>query len=285
MRTLNIPFPQQQIISSPPTGNLPSVFYDRFDLTNYRRYLDGIAKARNSSIVFAGCIRDVNPVIFGSNLGKIFNVGSKFKNFQVVLVENDSIPICQEHLSTLKGNDKITVLSHKYGFPKLGDGRDERRVSIMAMLRNQYLQYIKTNLSKYNYVCVIDMDLTDWRQDGVFNSLGYQHWDMIGANGIQIKKDGSLTYYDTFAVIEANGKTYQTQEFKDTPILNSRREHVMACFGGIGLYKTSSFLKGGSYDLYKLDDKYCSEQCGIHINMARSGCGNISINPNMVVIR
>lgn len=285
-RTLSIPLLPQPVVSSKPAINLPSIFYDSFDVLNYKLYLDGINNASRSKVLFCGCIRNINPETFNKNLGKIFDVGSRFKDFHVLFIENDSEVWFKNHLKTLTGNDKVILSSKNYLYPNLGTGRDMRRVTIMAKLRNEYLRIIEKNFKDYEYVVVVDMDLTDWRTDGVFNSIGYKNWNMIGANGIQIKKDGqSITYYDTFALIESTGRVYPIQEFKDVLQLNSKREHVMACFGGIGIYRTKALLAGKEYTLYKMNNEYVSEQCGIHINMAYNGYGNISINPNMVVIR
>jgi hypothetical protein len=155
----------------------------------------------------------------------------------------------------------------------------------MAKLRNLYLDYIKSNLSSFEYSCVLDFDLSMWRQDGILNTIGYDSWDMMGANGIQTKRDMSITYYDTFAIVEKDGHTYQPQEFKGVLPLNSPKHQVMACFGGIGVYKTKSLLAGKRYGIYKINEKNCSEQCGIHINMCKAGYDKIFVNPNMLVIR
>lgn len=285
-RTLNIPLPTGLANHNPVEVPLPSIFHEKFDIGNYKLFLNGLQKASKSKIVVCGCVRDIHPHTFNNNLGKVFSLCKRFKDFHVILIENDSGPIFKKHLQTLRGNDDVTVISNDYGYPSLGAGRDYRRVSIMAFLRNSYLSVIKNRFQDFDYTIVVDFDLADWRIDGIFNSLGYQKWDMIGANGLQLKKDtGKLIYYDTFALIEASGRTYPTQQFKDAAPLNVGREYVMACFGGVGLYRTKSLLKGKSYDLYKMDNEYVSEQCGIHINMARNGCGNISINPNMIVVR
>lgn len=285
VRTLNIPLLPQPVVNIKPAVILPQIFYDKFDIQNYKHYLAGLNIASKSKVLFCGCIRNIDPQVFNNNLGKVFDVGNRFKDFHVLFIENDSEPWFKSHLSTLNGNKKVTLSSIDYLYPSLGAGRDMRRVAIMAKLRNKYLRTIEEKFIDYDYVVIIDMDLTDWRSDGLFNSFGQKNWHMLGANGIQLKKDQSVTYYDTFALIEASGRTYPMQEFKEVLTLNGRREYVMACFGGIGIYKTKALLAGKEYSLYKMNNEYVSEQCGVHLNMAYAGYGNISINPNMVVIR
>ncbi len=266
----------------------PHIFYERFSLNNYKRYLDGLARIKTSSVVFCGCIRDIQPSRFGANIERCHLLGRKFDKYEIVLVENDSTQnFIQAVQHFQKQYNNLTLLSHKFGYPKLGDGRDIRRVSIMSKLRNQYIAYIKEHFYDYDFVIVIDMDLLDWRIDGVITTFGHdpRSWDMMGANGVQARPNETLTYYDTFALIEKNGLSYKIKEFKNLPEINSSLQPVMTCFGGIGVYKMESILAGQRYSIYKIDDKVCSEQCGIHINMAKAGFEKIFINPSMVVLR
>lgn len=263
---------------------LPSICHERFDLLNFRTYLNGLERARDSELVIAGCVRDIPLKIFDTNLARCHELGSKFKSYHIVLIENDSKKQFKEYLKQIN-HPNVTVQSTDFGYSKLGGGRDLRRVTIMSKLRNQYVDIIASRFPKSDYTCVVDLDLRHWRLDGVIHSIGVKDWDMLGANGIQIKKDGSLTYYDTFALIETNGQTYQLQEFKSTPPLNGKLMKVMTCFGGIGLYRTKALLAGKRYSIYSVSDKICSEQCGIHVNMSVAGFDKIYINPGMVVIR
>jgi hypothetical protein len=278
MKTLSIPLLSQN------DPNLPGIFHDRFDLTNYRLMLNGLKIARQSKIVIVGCIRDIDIKTLSRNIVKCIKLGEKFLDYQIILIENDSSFGFKNFINNIQ-HDKLKIYKYDYGYDKLGTGRDFRRVNIMASLRNKYVKVIENDFRTFEFSLVIDFDLNNWREDGVFNSLGHNKWDMIGANGIQIKKDESLTYYDTFAIIETNGHTYQPQEFKGVLSLNSGLHKVVACFGGIGLYKTKSLLAGNRYSIYKINDKCCSEQCGIHINMAKAGYDKIFINSNMIVIR
>ena len=286
MKQFSIPFlNQRSIVQAPQEQSLPQIFYDRPSLKNFQRYLNGLDNARNSKLVITGCIRDIPIDIFKRNLDRCCSLGTLFESYKIVLIENDSNPEWLHTIKVLKGYGNV-LISHKYGYEKLGSGRDQRRVTIMSKLRNEYMDYIGQNLSDYEYTLVVDMDLYNWRLDGIINSIGYDDWDMIGANGVQERpKNKEWTYYDTFALLEQNGHSYQVQESKDVLPFNSGLYPVMACFGGLGIYKTKSLLAGKRYSIYKMQDKVTSEQCGIHINMAKAGYQKIFINPNMVVVR
>ncbi len=253
--------------------------YEPLSLLNYKLALDGIEKAKDKSIVVAGCIRDVKPEIFQQNLDKCNRIISKFSKYHMIIVENDST-----NMNFIQNNNKnVTFISKTFGWPKLGDGRDVRRTTLMSMIRNQYVNLIREKYSSYDYVLIIDFDIDGFRMDGVFNSIGQNNWDVIGANGIQTHE--REVYYDTFALIEQDFKTYDTGVEKQTFKVNDSLYPVFACFGGVALYKMNAFLAGRKYASCSLDGKNISEQCSIFKGMHQKGFNKIFINPNLVVIR
>jgi hypothetical protein len=274
----------EPIIVQIPESHLLQAFV--FNLKHYRYYLQGLEKARKSRIVIVGCVRDIDPIRLHTNLAKCKNLGEKFADYHIVLVDNDSQLEFYEQLENAKNGlgDKFTCLSKRYGYDRLGDGRDLKRVSIMAQLRNLYIAEIKEKHKDFDYVMVIDPDIADWRMNGVLNSLGHDGWDMIGANGIQMRTKDHV-YYDTFALIEKTYNTFGKGESKEAIQFNTNLIRVISCFGGIGLYKTKALLAAKKYQVYRKETSYLSEQCGIHLNMAVAGHDKIFINPNMVVIR
>jgi hypothetical protein len=186
-----------------------ALIYERFDLLRYDQVLRGIERASSSNVFIAGCVRDIHPGILSRNITRIVNLGKKFKSFKFVIYENDSV---QEVKNALKSFTEIQLISENLKIPSLGGGRDYQRIYILSQARNKYVEVLKQEEVKPDYVLVVDLDIMDWRADGVFNSLGQnQRWDMIGANGIQVLTD-KLLYYDTFALIEKNMKEYATGE-------------------------------------------------------------------------
>lgn len=252
-----------------------------FTTVNYSRMLDGVVKAKDAKIVIAGCCRDVNHDILNRNLAKCKKLGSNFLDYQIIVFENDSQ---QPIIST---DEKIHTVNKTFGYKLLGQGRDYRRVKLMAQFRNEYFKLIQEKYSDFDYVLIVDYDLTEWRLDGIFNSLGYDDelWDMIGANGIQITSENKELYYDTFALIDTNMGLYEIGAV--VPIFDIEKGlwKTFACFGGIALYRMEAFLESGGYSVCHVNKKICSEQCSICMHMNIAGFDKIYVNPSMVVLR
>jgi len=256
------------------------LIYKPFSVLDYKRVLNGILKIKDKSIVVAGCVRDVPLDIFKNNMDKCCRLVSKFEHYKIIIIENDS----RNPLDLKVKDENITLIQRKYGWPKLGNGRDFRRTFLMSQIRNEYVQLIKDKYSSYDYVMIIDYDIYNWRIDGVLNSFGHNDWDMIGANGVQ-QVDNKELYYDTFALIEKEYKVYQRGVDKDRYDIGESLVPVLSCFGGIGIYSMPAFLSGNKYDTCSLDGNNSSEQCSLFCNMYKNGYKRVYINPNMIVIR
>jgi len=253
-----------------------------FTLKNYSIALDGLAKAADSSVLVVGCVRDIDNEIISFNVNKLSNTLRSFKDYHIYIYENDSSPSFKDHLKSLK-SDKITIESENLRLPKLGGGRDYNRVYCMSLCRNKYVSFFNAN-PNYDYVIIFDFDLYDFRPDGIFHTLGLQHWNMVGANGLQ-NVDGKLVYYDIFALVESDYKTYKDGEGRHTPDLHSNLRGVFSCFGGIGIYTREAFVAGDKYYVPIIYGDIHSEHCSFAVNMHKNGCNNIFTNPCMVVIR
>lgn len=260
--------------------------YTSFDCKNYNLYLDGLAKAKLSNILIVGCARNIKSLLFKKNIDRLVSFGCNFAKYHIFIYENDSRNEFKQTIYGLKNESNITVVSENIKIPPLGDGRTYTRAYFLCICRNQYFNYVKEHQKEYQYILVVDFDIADWRADGIFNSLGYndKHWDMIGANGLQILAD-KIVYYDTFALIEKNMIQYDTGSTKPPLNINSGLSEVFSCFGGIGLYKTDSFLAGKKYSAMKVNDMLHPDHCGLATRMRLNGKDKIFINPNMIVIR
>jgi hypothetical protein len=114
MKTISIPrLSPNRGLPQLPEVDIPGIYYDKFDLTNYSHVIKGVANAKESKIVFAGCVRNVHHRIFLNNVLRCHELGSKFLDYKILLVENDSAPEFKEFLSKIK-HDKVYVKTNNY---------------------------------------------------------------------------------------------------------------------------------------------------------------------------
>lgn len=250
-----------------------------FSLQKHTEYLKALKIIKDKRIVFAGCARDIIPTTMSSNIGQIRSISHLFKDLSIMVIENDSSVSFKEYLYGIKGIDAICV---DLNIGKLGGGRDKSRVSWMKTLRNCYHKRIAANYSHYDYVAVFDYDLYFWRPDGFISSFSLLNkYSVVGANGIQsIPKDGGYKdiYYDSFAFIDITGKGRKWNEEIPPFAFNQKEAPVIACGGGIILYKMSDFL-ARPYGNILIDDETVAEHAYQQIHL------KCCVNPNMIVIR
>lgn len=270
------------ITSSPKNRIDYGILHHNFSIDNYRIGLHGLKKAKESTVLVLGCIRNIDKDTLIFNLDKLGGVLNHFKDHHIFLYENDSNMECKAFLRTLK-QEKLTIQSEFLRLPNLGGGRDYNRVYCMSMCRNKYVSYFNKH-PDYDYILIFDFDLYDFRPDGIFHSLGLDGWDMVGSNGLQ-NVDNNLIYYDTFALIESNYKAYADGEGRNTFGINNNPHKVFSCFGGIGIFTNDAFRAGQKYYVPKINNIVYSEHCSFAINMHKNYRDNIFINPCMVCIR
>ena len=125
------------------------------------------------------------------------------------------------------------------------------RINKMALYREQYLNYVKTNLNDYDYIMVCDMDLSGNQCiDGIFSSIIKPDWDAIYINGKTSYRGlfGLITLtYDSLAFVNYNSEFKKklsnlqiTLEMLSMNIgINDSKEfyQVKSAFNGYGLYK------------------------------------------------
>ena len=167
----------------------------------------------------------------------------------------------------------------------------KERMKKMALYRNQYLNYIKQNLSHFDYTMVLDMDIEGlYNDDGIFHSLSFNNWDMIAVNG-RFQLPGTLgnitMMYDALAFISLNGEFMEKLNIYDAitkflqmnESINSCKTKLLpvtSAFNGIALYKMDSFIKG------KYNSFFCCEHIDFHKSIIDKGSNKFYINPNFI---
>ena len=133
--------------------------------------------------IFMGTARDnskeIKPV-----LKYISMTGSMFRDYRVIIIENDSKDGTLELLMNwkLEHPGKVQIINKTFNLQKRPSLR------FLSSIRNLYLFEAKNN-SAYNdfdVFIVVDMDMTyGWDLRGVLHSFSkYDEWDVVSANGI-----------------------------------------------------------------------------------------------------
>jgi hypothetical protein len=258
---------------------------DQLDSPNsLMKYHDQVRKGHDrmlrSSVVVGAIGRDVAKFIPGF-AQRLSDLVSLFEKHQVVIYENDSVDRTVEYLRILEDRfPNLSVISERLGTAKFGstgrDSRSTKRMDNMAAARNRVLDEVRRYYSKFDYYCVVDLDLHDWDLDGIATTFYYEDWDMVGSQGL-IKLGSRYRHYDTWAF----RKLDHPEPHPDREIANmilrrgSPLMRVSSCFGGLGFYRMSSVLP------YQYSGPEC-EHVGLHKAMAAGGHDRIYLNPSMI---
>lgn len=259
----------------------------------------GRVKASQKKIVIAGLARNIRKRL-EFNIPILEQIGSKFQDYQIVIFENDSTDGTRDLIKSWSSQNKHVVL---LDCCDLGDcdcqlkeknlydlgAMTQARIDKMAFFRNRYLEYIQTNLSDYDYMLVIDLDIEGSTNiDGIYHTIAHRNWDMVALNGrTQLPGTfGTLTNaYDALAYRSINeikateninfGNWFQKWWQMNRLITSSGEKMVpvKSAFNGAGLYQIKSIL-GTKY--YTLSN---SEHIGLHQSMSDANHGAIFINP------
>lgn len=231
-----------------------------------KRILLGTVVAQNSTVIFCGIARNVGPYL-PNTYARLNRMGSMFKDYQIVVVENDSE---DSTVNQLKYWGKTALLTRSFGWPKL-EGKE--RTEKLAEARNVYLDYI--SLHQADYVVVVDFDLMGgWSYEGLMHSLSFD-FDCISSNGLLYREKDAI-YYDSFALrldgVETEGEKNQFLKERGSDLVP-----VKSGFGGLAIYSWEVFL----------ESRYSGEECehvSFHRKLIERGYTKHYLNPSMIGI-
>lgn len=215
-----------------------------------------------------------------NTLSRIEGLSAHFKEAALVVYENDST---DGTFSLLQKHPKIDLVSENLPlFKQFGPVATRKRALHMALCRNKYLDVVKKSYSSYDYMVVTDMDLLDWKVEGVLHSLSYMDkYDSLTANGLDKYQD-KVIYYDTWSLVR--DMVVQNKRLCEPFSMESAPIGVDSAFGGLAIYKIPSIMSL-SYGLWHDSfGVYGSEHTGLHVALKGIGGGQ-AINPFMVVER
>jgi len=190
--------------------------------------------------------------------------------------ENDSLDSTPETLmayADAKNHPNFHCDLNVLGARKWSSVISLQRVRDMCYYRNHYLHRLRQLGYAFDYTLIVDMDFTTLSVEHLDIAMSYNA-DMVGANGLTGRR-GPWPYYDCWALkgIPRSVAHALTPE--------SPRVKVQSCFGGMGLYKTSS-LQGCWYD--QETNNYSHADHGtLHEAMLHAGHTEMYICPKWVI--
>jgi hypothetical protein len=249
----------------------------------------GKAYLKSKKVAFCGLIRDGEERL-PHVISKVETIGKYFKDWEVLIVENDSKDKTRSILlDWSKSSKKVSVLGcNGINLPEcklnmkktLGHEVTDYRISKMSTLRNIYLDELEKR-DDIDLVIVWDFDLiSEIDEIGLFKT-GYKlltnnDINAVCANGIikhdivpfltseKIKKEIGVPlyfYYDTYAYRELNDKITPLKHKGFYDFMYSNPEHcdgklkkVRSCFGGFTIYKKDTLTKH-RYGTYNDENK------------------------------
>ena len=252
----------------------------------------------NSSIAICGLAHNCAHKL-SANIKFIEELRTYFKLLQVVVVENNSHDNTRAILYNWSVSSSNVVILD--GESRLTDSISDdnvnpyyscKRISYLASLRNQYLNYIKSDGHAYDYILVLDFDVDKISLLGVLNSFEQRdNWDVACAYGYSISPCLQERIHDTYAMVLLGDENIPQQE---RPIKKLQQDvrlekeegsllSVYSAFGGLSIYKTG-LLEGINYQVLKNDDPRVEVRCehfSIFHQLHQKQATRVVINPRM----
>ena len=217
----------------------------------------------NQKVAIVGLCRNAQKYI-ENNLQRIVSlVDGKCSDYKIVLFENDSTDDTTKIIERLsQQNNKIVLLSQNFNRPQFGTVKDKERTLALAEYRNLLKEYVRKNLSDYDFTIVIDTDFQDFSFAGIYNSFGWikeHNLQAVCGNSFELKKvfgpNDSLWNYDCWAFRGTwwhDWQSYPTSVYQNYNQMGwfgiwilppgSPPVRINSGFGGCCIYKTQSFI-------------------------------------------
>jgi hypothetical protein len=228
----------------------------------------GRARAAKSTLLIVSMVRDVASEV-PSIIEKVEAMGGLFRDYRVLIVENDSVDGTRKRLLRwATQNPKVDVLGcginvEECHLPRAAKTQKHAiaydRISKMARIRNIYLDAIKSRYARgWDFAVMWDLDaISATFEDGVYHALGImdRHPDVgvVCSNGIY--ELGAFSwFYDTYAIAEKHdpysSDLHETYNFRKAFVdFRYPRGHpkieVESCFSGLAIYRVSDLVAPG----------------------------------------
>ena len=239
------------------------------------------------------------------NIPVINELCSRFKDFRIVVYENDSTDQTKDLLRrwALCDKERIHVLLNDTGasstIPSKSDVScnpffSKRRIEKMTRLRNFYMEYVDEKGWAADYFMVVDLDVARLFVEPVISTLkANKDWDVVTAFGYSRSPRLSKRYHDGYALTMVGDENNpQTEEkiYSMPGILGKLKPDddwlkVYSAFGGLAVYKFEA-VKGLRYKVLPNNDPRVEVRCE-HFSLCKQiherGYDNVYIVPSMVL--
>jgi len=249
---------------------------------------------KNHSVVITGCCINVEQFI-KKNLFIMDEIGKQFKEYKIVIFENDS-----------KDSTRNILIENKkdhYDYIFEDGVNIQNRTERIAYCRNKILNHVHEKYSEYNYLLMLDLDdvlASGKLVETIKNCFLYKadQWDAMFANcsdkyydiyALRKKKYLTSCCWNNANVMKMHGVSHKDAYANciDKYIINypvdGKLISVISAFGGAGLYKLKSIgdAKYIGVEPNHLNKQIC-EHVPFHKNMIDRGC-KLYINPKMLI--
>lgn len=237
----------------------------------------GKDEMKKHKVVFSGITRD-NAKELPVVIKHLEETGSYFKDYRVIIFENDSEDGTQNILQDWKLiNPRVKIISKNYSNKK------RPSIAFLAEARNHYLTELKANpeYKDFDLVMVVDLDMKyGWDMRGLLHSFShFPMWEAICSNGIYTH---SGRMWDAFSFrssqfpADASNPEYWRAAQRIYPV-GSPLMKVTSCFGGLTFYKRS-YIENCQYA--SLNEE--CEHIAFHECLQRQG-GRMFMNPSQIL--
>jgi hypothetical protein len=255
------------------------------------------------TIIFCSIVRDCYKNL-NRNIPVIEKIGSHFKDYSIIVFENNSKDNTKDALEKWERcNKNVKVFCNNFDeskykniplFKEYPIWHSRRRIQKMTDYRNLYMDYIQSNNLQADYVCITDLDVAGIDVGGVLSSFELpQKWDAVTASGYSRNIMGQKRFHDTYAFIEdglLEAKQSRNEILKNRFRLNFLKKglpllRVSSSYGGLGIYKFEA-IKNLRYRIIEnnfQEVEVLSEHISLHKQMIENGFDKIYINPNMII--
>jgi hypothetical protein len=236
---------------------------------------------------------------FPATIRFIETLSTYFESTTIVVVENDSRDKTRAILNNWADScSSLHIIDGKVpGEENASDTNANpyysvKRVSRLAALRNQYLDFLKAQAVAPDFVLVLDFDVDRISLEGVLDSFTREaDWDVATAYGYSLSPTLQERYHDTYALVplgeenipqlEARLKSIQRNWRQDKA--SSELVQVYSAFGGLSIYKYKQ-INNLRYSVCPNRDERVEARCehfSIANELQKIGYQRIVINPRM----
>lgn len=246
---------------------------------------EGAVTAAGLKVVFVGLARNLGDIL-PATMERIYATAAMFRDYRIVIVENDSEDGTAETLQqwAVEDPEHVIVQTNKTGRPQLR-GFEPQRMQAMAEYRNQCQDLVREHCGDCDYVIVLDTDAWGgWSNQGICNGIMWlqrmPHAGCMASTslfkhfGIQIAGKTEWCHYDQFAFrLYGYGVRMEPWFSFWLPPPGAKPIEVLSAFGGLAIYKPEAYMSA----TYSSPDGDCEH---VHFHrMMKSKGWTIHLNP------